>query len=313
MPSHEPTKRELTLVEVSPRDGLQSIKEVLSDDIKVKFILDLIASGHKNIEVGSFVSPKIIPQMANTESIIQKVRQHTHVKDLNLIALVGNEKGLERAMNCELNTVAFVMSSSESFNKKNFGSSRNDSLKAYLKMSNRARKNGLSIRLYMSTINKCPYEGNITREQFGQISKKSIESIQPDQFVLSDTTGSLKPKEITELIHQSFDFITIDKIGLHLHDPYGIAMCHIKEALDVGIRIFDMSAAGLGGCPNAPFSTGNIASEELIHFIEQSGFQTGIDLKQHIHATRELISNFEFKSISKAFHNSLLVLNEGEP
>lgn len=284
-------KKDAFVVEVGPRDGLQNVREVLSLQQKKAFIQILLDKGFINIEGGAFVSPDKVPSMADT----MPIAEHFQKEHQRLWYLVPNQKGLERALAAKTTQLAFFTAASDSFNQKNIGMTLKESLliieksvefliqQGYQLVSSwdekPKNKKGIKLRLYISTVIASPYEGKISPAATVQI----IEKMSPlgfAQFSLGDTIGVGVPKN-WDLLLKSLDpkWIKNNQIAMHCHDTYGTALACVACGLKAGVQTFDSSIGGLGGCPFATGATGNLATEDLLYFLEQQGFETGINVR----------------------------------
>ena len=272
--------RQVTLYEVGPRDGLQNESARLAVDDKLRLIAALAASGLKRIEVGSFVRPDWIPQLADTDAVAQRLPRGAGVR---YAALVPNRTGLDRAVAAGLREVAVFMSSSETHNQKNTNKSIGQSLEHFGQIVRAARAQGLFVRAYLSTVWGCPYEGAVDPRRSLEISRE-LRAIGCDEISLSDTIGvgnPLQTRQILELFLKEFDPALL---ALHMHDTNGTALANCLVGMELGIRTFDTSIGGMGGCPYAPGAAGNLATEDLASMLEGMGIETGVDLEKLVAA-----------------------------
>jgi len=258
---------------VGPRDGLQNEKTPIPTDVKRAFIDQLVASGLREIEVTSFVSPKWVPQLADAAELLAELPQGPLWS-----ALVPNARGLDRALECGVQRIAVFTAASESFVQKNINTTIADSLAGFDQMVRafRAAKPGGFVRGYVSTIFECPYEGRIATGAAVDVVEKLF-ALGCDEVSLGDTIGVGAPNEVRTL-SSALDPSKRDRTAWHFHDTRGTAIANVSAALDAGYTSFDASAGGLGGCPYAPGAGGNVATEDLVYFLERSGIATGIDL-----------------------------------
>lgn len=268
--------KKVKIIEVGPRDGLQNESKIISTQDKVKFIQKLTASGIKNIEIGSFVSPKHVPQLSDAEEVVKNLKQNA---DVIYSALVPNLKGLDRAMACGVKRVAVFTSASETFTEKNINMTIPESLRTYKEVIQKVQKNNMSARGYISTCFVCPYEGEIKKDKVLEVAISLLE-MGVDEISIGDTIGAASPKDIFETVGFLLGKIPGDKMALHFHDTYGTALANVVAGLELGITAFDSSAGGLGGCPYAPGASGNVATEDLIYILTRMGIKTNIDLKK---------------------------------
>ena len=268
--------KKVTLIEVGPRDGLQNEQKIISTQDKVKFVELLTKAGLKNIEVGSFVHPKWIPQLADSLEVIKELKLF---KDVTFSALVPNMKGLDRAIQAGIKRIAVFTAASETFAKKNLNMTIQESLNVFKEVVKSALEKGMSIRGYISTCFVCPYEGDIKKEKVLDLTGALIE-MGVDEVSIGDTIGSASPKDVFETIGFVLNNIPKEKIALHFHDTYGAALANVTAGLELGITTYDSSAGGLGGCPYAPGASGNLATEDLVDFLNKHNIQSGIDVEK---------------------------------
>jgi len=259
---------------VWPRDGLGNEAAYVTTDGKRRLVDALIAAGLLRIEISSFVSPRWIPQLADAEELAKRLEAPEGVA---LSALVPNQKGLERAKAAGLREVAVFLSASETHNKKNINRTIDETLAAYREVVAEGRAMGLRVRAYVSTVWGCPYEGAIDPKRALGITRELL-SMGCYQVSLGDTIGVGTPRQTEEIVRMFLAEIPTEKIALHLHDTRGTALANIVVGLELGIRDFDSSVAGVGGCPYAPGAAGNVATEDLVYMLHGMGVKTGIDL-----------------------------------
>ena len=274
--------KKIKIVEVGPRDGLQNEPEVISSRDKLFFIEKLVNSGLTNIEVTSFVHPKMIPQLSDAEDIIRGLKKR---EDVTYSTLVPNLKGLERAIECGVKRIAVFTAASEAFTKKNINMTIKESLDAFKIVIESALKNKISIRGYVSTCFVCPYEGEIKKEKVLYVTKSLLE-LGVDEISLGDTIGAASPKDVFETIGFVTNSIPKEKIALHFHDTYGTALANVVSGLELGISTFDSSAGGLGGCPYAPGASGNLATEDLVYLLDRMKIECGVNLNKLAEASQ---------------------------
>ena len=286
----------VTVYEVGPRDGLQNIDQVIDIEVKKVLIQDLRAAGLNEIEVGAFVSPKWVPQMADSRALINSIESID-----GLSALVPNVKGLNYFNESKLKRVSFFMAVSESFNNKNINMSVEESISSISSLLEQTE--GLFRRVYLSTVFFCPYEGEVSSHQLRKVFEH-LSELKFEDLSLGDTIGKATPSYVREVLKIAQDFFPVEKLSMHFHDTYGTALANCQAALDLGIRSFDSSCSGLGGCPYAPGASGNIATEDLVYLFEREGFRTGVDLAKLIDASTKIDSYLERVSQSKV-HQAL--------
>ncbi|MBL9021236.1 MAG: hydroxymethylglutaryl-CoA lyase [Myxococcales bacterium] len=270
----------VSVYEVSPRDGLQNEPGIVPLEGKKRIIRALAAAGLKRIEATSFVSPKWVPQLADAGDLLAQLPPPDGV---TFSALVPNEKGLERARESTLPEIAVFLSSSETHNRLNTNKSVDASLDLFAGIVPQAREMGIRVRAYVSTVWGCPYEGPIAIDKSVGIARRLVE-MGCYQVALSDTIGVGTPKQTKEIVQAALGELAVEQIALHLHDTRGTALANVLVGLELGVRNFDASIGGLGGCPYAPGASGNLATEDLVFLLEGMGLQTGIDLDKLIEA-----------------------------
>ena len=264
----------VTIVEVGPRDGLQNEKLTLSSTIKIELIERLANCGIPVIEAASFVSPKWVPQMADSEEVMTGLKT---LRGTRYPVLVPNMAGFERAIDVGATEIAVFTAASESFSKRNTNCSISESLARLEPVIERAKANGIRVRGYVSCVLGCPYEGEIEVGAVVSICTRLM-NMACDEISLGDTTGVGTPAVANALVNTVGNVVPVEQIAVHFHDTYGQALANILACLDAGIRIVDSSVAGLGGCPYANGATGNVATEDVVYMLHGLGLTTGIDL-----------------------------------
>lgn len=265
----------ITIVEVGPRDGLQAEDRALSTDVKLELLEQLADAGHTAIEATSFVNPKAVPQLADAEELMKRVQPRPGVR---YMALVPNEKGLERAISCGVKEIAIFASASESYSRKNLNRSRDEALAGYRPVVARAKDARLRVRGYLSMIVADPWDGP-TRPAVVSAAAQQLLDFGCDELSLGDTLGVGTPGEITRLVDTLRSArIPVAKIGFHFHDTYGQALANVVAAMAEGITIFDASVGGIGGSPFAKMAGGNLATEDLVWMCRGMNIETGVDL-----------------------------------
>lgn len=262
------------LVEVGPRDGLQNEKQPISVADKVRLVDDLSAAGLEYVEVGSFVSPKWVPQMAGSAEVFAQIKQKAGV---TYAALTPNMKGFEAAMLAGVKEVAVFAAASEAFSQKNINCSIAESLERFVPVMDAARAQGVRVRGYVSCVLGCPYEGEVAPEQVAAVASELFE-MGCYEVSLGDTIGTGTAGKTRTLFEVVGRDIPRDKLAGHFHDTYGQALANIYASLLEGIQVFDSSVAGLGGCPYAKGASGNVASEDVLYLLNGLGIHTGIDI-----------------------------------
>jgi hydroxymethylglutaryl-CoA lyase len=265
----------VTVVEVGPRDGLQNEKGTIATADKVAFVDKLSAAELPVIEVSAFVSPKWVPQMADAEQVFAGITRRPGTR---YTALVPNVAGLERAQKANVSEVAIFAASTETFSRKNINQSIDESFTTYKQVCDRALAAGMKVRGYLSTAFGCPYEGSVAAETVATLSARLID-LGVFEVAVSDTIGIAKPTDVPRVLDAVLARVGADRIALHFHDTRGQALANVEAALPFGIRTFDASAGGLGGCPYAPGAPGNLATGDLVQRLIALGVTTGVSLE----------------------------------
>ena len=264
----------VSIVEVGPRDGLQNEKQGIQLADKIALINGLSETGLQRIEAGSFVSPKWVPQMADSDAVFAAIEQKSNV---TYAALTPNMHGLEAAMKAGVREVAVFAAASESFSQKNINCSIKQSIKRFEPVIKEGLANNVRVRGYISCVVGCPYEGDINAETVAHVAQTLIE-LGCYEISLGDTIGVGTPASITTMLELVSRATGTNKLALHCHDTYGQALSNIYASLQLGIQTIDSSVAGLGGCPYAPGASGNVASEDVIYMLDGLGINSGVDL-----------------------------------
>lgn len=272
----------VSVYEVSPRDGLQNEARPISLEGKLRLVRALLDSGLKRIEVTSFVSPRWIPQLSDAEEL---VRLLPAAPDVWFSALCPNAKGFERAHAAGLREIAVFLSASEAHNRKNTNKSIAQSLNAFREVVRPAVEAGMRVRGYVSMVWGCPYEGPIKVERSLAIARQLLD-LGCYQVSLGDTIGVGTPVQTRNILQRFLDSVPASQLALHLHDTRGTALANALVGIEMGIRDFDASVAGLGGCPYAPGASGNLATEDLAYMLNGMGIETGLNLEALVEAGR---------------------------
>lgn len=296
---------QVKVVEVGPRDGLQNETQVLSVDDKVGLIDRLSEAGLSYIEIGSFVRPEWIPQMADTEAVAARIHRYPGV---TYSALVPNSRGLQRALQAELPEIAIFMSVTESHNQKNTNRSAAEALESYREVTREALEQGVKVRAYLSTVFACPYEGEVKPVQVLPLVESLLE-LGAYQISLGDTIGVTNPMAVQRLLAHLLTRVKPDSLALHFHDTRGTALANIYAGLQMGISVFDSAIGGLGGCPYAPGASGNIATEDLVYMLEEMGIKTGVQLSD-LAETNAYLQEIFGKALSSKYSKAHLA-NKG--
>jgi hydroxymethylglutaryl-CoA lyase len=275
----------VTVYEVGPRDGLQNESETLAAEARVGFVDLLTESGLPAIEVGSFVSPKAVPQLADTEEVFRRIHKASGVR---YPVLVPNEKGLDRAIAAGALEIAVFTAASETFNRHNINAGVDESIERFRPVVARARERRIRVRGYVSTAFGCPYEGDISPEAVREVVHKMLD-LGVDELSIGDTIGVATPADVYAVVETLYESgVSRGILALHLHDTRGTALANVFAGLECGITTFDASAGGLGGCPYAPGASGNLATEDLLYMLEGLGVATGVSLPKLVEASRYL-------------------------
>lgn len=275
-----PFPTHVRIVEVGPRDGLQNEPGHVPTAVKIEFVNRLSATGLRSIEVGSFVSPQWIPQMADTAEVLAGITRRPSVA---YTVLTPNLQGLEAALKNHVEEVAVFGAVSESFSRANINCSIAESLQRFAPVCALANANGLRVRGYLSCVLGCPYEGKIPPVQVANVAAKLIE-LGCYEVSLGDTIGVGTPADMERMLETVTTHVPLSKLAVHCHDTYGQALANILMALQHGIAVVDSSVAGLGGCPYAQGATGNVATEDVLYLLNGLGIHTGVDLDALIEA-----------------------------
>jgi hydroxymethylglutaryl-CoA lyase len=263
------------IVEVGPRDGLQNESVSLDIATKIELIERLASTGLKNIEAGSFVSPKWVPQMAGSDEVFKQLTPSQAV----YTALTPNMRGLERAMECNVKEIAVFAAASEAFSEKNINCSIDESLTQFEAVIQKASKANISVRGYISCVAGCPYQGDVDNQRIKDIANALL-SMGCYEVSLGDTIGVATPAVTEKLLSALLKAIKPSKLAMHMHDTYGRAIDNIKQSLAMGISTVDSSVAGLGGCPYAKGASGNVATEKVIALLNELDIAHGVNLKK---------------------------------
>lgn len=291
-------ERAIRFFEVGPRDGLQNEKTIVPVDRRIELIEGLVAAGARDVEIGSFVHPKWVPQMAGTDEVARSITRDPEVR---YWALVPNRKGLERALACDITYIAVFMSATEAHNRSNLNRSLRDSLDSLEETISLAGEERLTTRAYISTAFGCPYEGEVDFDEVLRIGDFLLQA-GADHICLGDTIGAGSPQAIGEGCGRAVERFGVEKVALHLHDTQGLALPNALIAYQQGVRLFDGAVGGMGGCPYAPGAAGNVASDDLVNMFTQLDIDTGYDLEKLVGVTDWLGDRFGFK-IQARYYN----------
>lgn len=282
--------KHVELVEVGPRDGLQNEKIALTSALKVDLVLKLLEAGAKQIEIGAFVSPEWVPQMADTAQVIQLVQEKLRgagrsKKKAEFSVLVPNRQGMNQALDLGLKEVAIFASATESFSKKNINCSIKESFERFIPVMALAKKNHVKVRAHLSVSFGCPFEGSVSEAKVVQLATKLI-GLGCYQISIADTIGVAHPGQVDSLFRKLKRVIPMAKLAGHFHNTRGQALANVLAAYMLGVKVFDSSVGGLGGCPYAPGASGNVATEDLVYMFNGMKIKTGYNLKELIEVSK---------------------------
>ena len=264
--------KQVEIIEVGPRDGLQNEKKIVGTEQKKQLVERLAQAGFSRIETASFVHPKVVPQMADAPELANFSRE----LGITFLALTPNQKALTRAIEAGAPQIAVFVGASETFNEKNINRSIADSLAECVEVFKQAKQHDVFIRGYVSMCFSCPYEGTVSYEQVKRVVSHFAEH-GVDEISIGDTNGQANPKIVFERFSQLKEDFPAMTFVAHFHDTNGFAYANVLAALQAGVTKFDSSVAGLGGCPFSPGATGNVATEKVVQFFHEMGIETGID------------------------------------
>lgn len=291
----------VSIVEVGPRDGLQNEAVKLDAAIKAKLVEKLAEAGLKRIETGSFVSPKWVPQMADSDKVFELVNRRD---DVSYSALTPNMRGFEGAVAAKADEVAIFGAASQTFSQKNINCSIEESLERFAPVCAAARDANIPVRGYVSCVLGCPYEGDIAPQQVADVAAKMLE-MGCYEISLGDTIGTGTPVKTAQMLEAVLSKVPADKLAVHFHDTYGQALVNIYVALTLGVRVIDSALAGLGGCPYAKGASGNVATEDVLYMLNGMHIETGVDMFSLLKASAFISEHLQRKPASKAA-NALL-------
>lgn len=280
-----PRAHPIRITEVGPRDGLQNEPNLIPTESKIAFINALSRTGATEIEAGSFVSPKAVPQLADSEEVFRKIER---VPGVVYSALVPNERGFERARSVGVQKIAVFTAASEMFTRRNIHATIRESIDRFKPVVAEAKQEQMVVRGYISTAVFCPYEGKIEPERVVETMKQLLD-LGMDEISLGDTIGKASPPDVRRLLDAVLPSIAPARVSLHFHDTYGMAVANALTAWwEYGIEAFDTSAGGLGGCPYAPGASGNVATEDLVYALKASGAIVTVDETKVVEAVRQI-------------------------
>lgn len=262
----------VSIFEVAPRDGLQNERAIVPTERKIQLIDRMTEVGYQDIEVGSFVSPRWIPQLADTEEVLARIRRRPGVR---YWVLVPNTRGYERAVEAKVPHIAVFMSSSETHNKKNVNRTIAESQRELAEVIRDATARGITVRAYVSTVFGCPYEGSVPPEKVEEVAASLLE-VGAFQVSLGDTIGVANPAQVQQVMAHLTRTLPLEKLALHFHDTRGTGLANCLAGLQCGVTTFDSALGGIGGCPFAPTATGNLSTEDLLYMLASMGIETGL-------------------------------------
>lgn len=290
--------RQVDIVEVGPRDGLQNERVRISTETKVRFVEALAQAGVRRIEVSSFVHPKAIPQLADAEAVFARLKRLPGVR---YSALVPNLRGLERAQAAQVDEIAVFTAATDTFVRHNIRMSLAESLQHFAPVVERALGGGMRVRGYVSTVFGCPYEGKVLPAQGIDVAKHLL-AMGCDELSIGDTIGVATPGDVHRWLEAAASAgLPLDRMALHFHDTRGTALANVMAGLDHGITVFDSTAGGLGGCPFAPGASGNLATEDLVYTLQGFGHATEVDLAAVVAASQIIAAEIDHLLPSRYF------------
>lgn len=283
------------IVEVGPRDGLQNEKAIIPLAHKVTLVEGLAASGLSIVETGSFVSPKWVPQMADSSDVFNAISRQSGV---TYSALTPNMKGFEAALAAKADEVAIFGAASESFSQKNINCSIAESLARFAPIMTAAKEQGLRVRGYVSCVLGCPYEGDIAPQKVAEVTEQLL-AMGCYEVSLGDTIGVGTPAKTRAMLNEVLKVAEVDKLAVHFHDTYGQALANILIALEMGVSVVDSAVAGLGGCPYAKGASGNVATEEVVYMLNGMGIKTDVNLDKLVDCGAAIVESLGKDNNSK--------------
>jgi hydroxymethylglutaryl-CoA lyase len=275
-----------TVVEVGPRDGLQNESVPIPLDAKIAFVDALAAAGLPVVEATSFVNPKLVPQLSDAGELMRRIERRPGVRYL---ALVPNERGYDRAREAGVDAIALFTAATDAFAQANVGATIDGTFDRFAPIAARANADGVWMRGYISVVARCPYAGAVPAAAVPPIVARLLD-LGCAEICLADTIGRATPDEVARLLDAVASVCPVDRLALHFHDTTGNALANVDAGLAAGVRVFDGSVAGLGGCPFAPGAPGNLATESLVAHLERRGWRTGIDRVALAEAARPIVT-----------------------
>lgn len=269
-------RNKVTIFEVGPRDGLQNEKQIIGTNEKVRLVNGITDCGFTKVEVTSFVSPKWVPQMSDAAEVLEGINRKSSV---TYAALTPNVKGFERALSAKATEVAIFAAATEGFSQANINCSIEESLVRFAPVLKAAREHGIAVRGCLSCVTDCPYDGVVDPASVVRVAM-ILTNMGCYEISLADTIGSGTPDQVAAMLDAVLNELPADRLAGHFHDTNGRALENIAVSLEKGLRVFDSSVGGLGGCPYAPGATGNVATEAVVKMVEDMGYDTGLDLEK---------------------------------
>lgn len=276
--------RQVSIIEVGPRDGLQSEPELLSTAAKLDFIGRAVDAGIRRMEVTSFVHPKRVPQMADAEDVVRGLPERD---DVTYIGLVLNKRGFDRARDVQMDEIGMAVIASETYNQRNNGASTSDSIKAWLEMAAEAKQEGMRANVMVSSAFGCPFEGEVPLARVLDIVKRVMEG-DPVELGFADSIGVGVPAQVTEMIGAVREIAPGVPLRFHFHNTRNTGIANAYAAVEAGVDSLDASIGGIGGCPFAPAATGNISTDDLLYMLDRSGVETGVSLDKIVETSHWL-------------------------
>jgi len=298
------------IVEVGPRDGLQNEKMLVGVPDRIAFIEALVGAGLRTVEVGAFVSPKAIPQMVNSDSVLRGVDRHP---DCEFHVLVPNEKGYDAAHAAGARVIAVFASASEGFSRANINCTVAESIERFKPVVARARADGIKVRGYVSCVLGCPFDGAVKPQAVVEVAK-GLWELGCYEISLGDTIGVGTPLKARHLLRAVAGSVPMVNLAMHFHDTYGQALANLYAGMEEGARVIDSAAGGLGGCPYAPGATGNVATEDVVYMLDGLGVATGVDMPKLVDATNAvglLIGRSPVSRVAAAINGRRRVASRG--
>ena len=274
----------VSLVDVAPRDGLQSEKHFFPTAAKISLINRLVASGIRRLEVTSFVNPKRVPQMADAEEVVAALPK---IAGVSYMGLVLNRRGFERALAAGCDEISMAVVASETFSQRNQGKSTDDSIREWLEIGRAARAAGIRASVTVSAAFGCPFEGEVNPERVIELAEKCAAG-DPTEIGLADTIGAGVPSQVTELFARLGEKLPRLPLRAHFHNTRNVGLANAYAALQAGVQSLDASVGGIGVCPFAPAATGNIPTEDLLYMLNRMGVETGVSINALIETSRWL-------------------------